>query len=96
MADVCLSLAGMAEARVPSGPPSKPTLAITLNTLDAVHLSVITVSSSMLGSHFIPRVMDLCYKPNTIPNLTFREMPLDIGKKLAEQGIQRDSECACL
>ena len=96
MADACLSLTGMAEARVPSDPPSKPTIAITLNTLDAEHLSVVTVSSSMLGSHFMPRVMDLCYKPDTMPNLTFGEMPLDIGKKLAEQGIQRDSECACL
>ena len=80
MADACLSLTGMAEARVPSDPPSKPTIAITLNTLDAVQVSVV----------------ELCYKPDTIPNLTFGEMPLDIGKKLTEQDIQRDSECACL
>ena len=96
MADACLILTGMAEARVPSGPPSRPTIAITLNTLDAVQLGVVTISSSTLGSHFIHRVMELCYKPDTIPNLTFGEMPLDIGKTLAEQGIQRDCECACL
>ena len=96
LADASLILTGMAEARWPFDPPSRPTIAITLNTLDAVQLGVVTVSSSILGSHFIHRVMELCYKPDTIPNLTFGEMPLDIGKTLAEQGIQRDSECACL
>ena len=65
-----------------SEPPSKPTVAITLNTVDAVHLGVTTVSSSMLGFHCIPSVMDLCYKLNTIPILTLGEIPLDIGKKL--------------
>ena len=79
----------MAEARVPSDPPSKPTIAITLNTLHAVHLSVVTVSFSMLGSFFIPRVMDLCFKPDTILNLTFGEMLLDISQKFSEIGISR-------
>ena len=96
MADACLILTGMAEARVPSDPPSRPTIAITLNTLDAVQLGVVTVSSSILGRRLIHHVMKLGRKPDTIPNLTFGEMPPDIGKTLAEQGTQRDSECACL
>ena len=54
-----------------------------------MHLSVVTISSSMQGSLFIPRVMTWCDKPDTIPNLTFREMPLDIDEKLAEQRISR-------
>ena len=43
---------------------------------------VITVSCLMLSSHFMHRVMSLCYKQNTIPTHTFGEMPLDIGKRL--------------
>ena len=79
-----------------SYPPSSHAIAITLNTLDAAQLGVVTVSSSILGRHLIHRVMKLGRKPDTILNLIFGEIPLDIGKTLAEQGIQRDSECACL
>ena len=79
-----------------SYPPSSHMIAITLNTLDAVQPGVVTVSSSILGRHLIHRVMKLGRKPDTIPNLIFVEIPLDIGKTLAEQGIHQDSECACL
>ena len=79
-----------------SYPPSSHMIAITLNTLDAVQLGVVTVSSSILGRHLIHHVMKLWRKPDTILNLIFREIPLDIGKTVAEQGSHQESECACL